>query len=331
MSDVPNVSDAIAEFVAALPEPPLPGAAEPSAPTPSPSKASASGPEALSAPAKEPEKAAEPEKPDERYARGYARLAQREAALQAKEKDLEAKYAESLKVTQSNLASKFKANPLRTLKELGLDNEAISQLGRAALGATLDNAPQQYRDLAEKLRLDDQNASLKEEFEQFKARLTEEKEQERRASAAEAYRREYQANLSKHVQSPELSKEAPNVAALYAARPDATLRRILGLVAQDAQAKSRSGQGEPLTEREAVMALESELADLAPIFRPGGTPEPVRVPSQPARPNLSDSAVNPAPASRAMPDPEKDWAAWKKAQEEAWFADLHRESLRKGQ
>jgi len=239
---------------------------------------------------------------------------------------VEARLAQVGQDMPQKLAQAFKANPLKQLREWGLDNEAISQLGRAALGATLENAPAQYRELADRLKLEDQNASIREEFEAFKRQIAEEKVQDQRAKTGESIIREYREGLTKYVSSPELSKEAPNVAALYAHKPEKTLGMLQDLVARDASAKLRKGGGEPLSQAEAVKALEAELADYAPVFRGSASPEPARVPSQPARPSLSDSAVNPAPASRSTPDPEKDWEAWKKTQEEAWFAELTRKA-----
>src|SRR5688572_13135679 len=134
----PSVDTAIAEFVASLP--PLPaeqgGLGSPPPADPTPSQASAS-PSAAPAPTPEP-----PEKPeDPKFARGFQRLAQKEQALVAREQALTAKEQEIAKTSQSSLATKFKQNPLRTLRELGLDNDQISQFGRAALGATLEGAP----------------------------------------------------------------------------------------------------------------------------------------------------------------------------------------------
>lgn len=337
MSDtVPNVSEAIDQFVASLPDSTFAametGSPDPSqalSPPPAEGSAATATPRGDGTEPKSPDPApakTEPKKDeDERFSRGYARLAQREAQLAAKEKELEAKYAEAQKVSEATLLQKLRATPLKFLREMGLDNEMIAQFGRAALGATLEGAPPQYRELADKFKLEEQNVSVKEELEQFKKQLAEEKAEMQRQAAQEAYRRQYQADLTKHVSGPELSKEAPNVAALYAAKPESAMRRIYDVVSRDAEAKIRAGgHASPMSPAEAVKALEEELSEFVPIFRGGANPEPARVPSQPARPNLSNSAVNPAPSTRSTPDPETDWEGWKKAQEQAWLADLYR-------
>jgi|SRR5688572_12636407 len=314
----PSVDTAIAEFVASLP--PLPaeqgGLGSPPPADPPPSQASAS-----------PSATPEPEKPeDPKFARGFQRLAQKEQALVAREQALTAKEQEIAKSSQSTLATKFKQNPLRTLRELGLDNDQISQFGRAALGATLEGAPQPYRDLADKLRFDDQNEDIKSELAKLKDEIRAEKEQVQRERTNADYRAAYHSELTKYVATPELSTEAPTVARLHAVEPEETMRRIYDVVARDAQAKLRSGGGEPLSPQQAAKVLEQELAPFAKAF--GGTPsaatQTARVPDATARKTLSDSAVNPAPTSRTAPDPETDWEGWKKAQEAAWLADLHR-------
>lgn len=322
-------SEAIAQFVASLP--PLPHSLGGLAPDSTSAPPQASEPAPAQTPG-EPEKpaVAKQEKPEdqERYARGFARLAQKEAALVAREREFEAKMAGAEKAAAEQFQAKFRANPIRFLREMGLDNEQISTMGRAALGATLENAPPQYRELADKLRLDEQNEDVRSELKKLREELAAEKGQRAEAERAQAYRAEYHANLTKYVQAQELSEQAPNVARLFSHDADGTLRRIYDVVARDAQEKIRSGRhGEPLSPMEAVKALDAELAVYARTFGSAGTtstPETARATSAPARKSLSDSTVNPAPASREMPDPEKDWSAWKKAKEAEFLAELQR-------
>jgi hypothetical protein len=321
-SDVP-VSAQIEQFVASLP--PLP--AEQGGLGPPPSTVEEVAPQGIVTSPKAQEAPPEKEKePDERYARGYARLAQREAQLAEKERVLEAKAAEAAKATEAQLQARFKANPIKTLKSLGLTTEQISQMGRAALGATLEGAPEQYRELAEKLSFQEQNEDVKSELEQLRQELKAEKEAKARDEYYAQVRAEYQANLQKYVETG-LSAEAPAVSRLYAADPQETIRRLNDVVARDAQARLRAGaSGDPLTPQQAAMALERELAPFAKAFGAAPSPQNAREAQTPARKTLSDSTVNPAPSNRSMPDPETDWEGWKKAQEQAWLADLYRKS-----
>lgn len=326
----PDVAAAIDEFVASLP--PLPPE-QGGLPTPSSPEASASAQPTTEAPAhgqgaeaSAKEKPPEP-KEDPRFARGFQRLAARERALDEREQALKAQVAELEARSTTGLANKFKEAPLRTLRELGLTKEQIAELGRAALGETIEGAPQQYRELAEKLRFKDQHEDIKSELESLKKTLADKDETAKREAYYADVRRQYQAELSQYVASPELSEHAPTVARLQAADPEETARRIMDVVSRDAQARLRRGVGgDPMTPQEAALALERELAPFAKAFAPppAQATQNARVPDATARKTLSDGTTNPAPVSREAPDPEKDWEGWKKAKEQEWLAEMSR-------
>lgn len=331
-TDTP-VSQAIDEFVATLP--PLPrslGGLAPEgagAPPQEDSPAQAQVAQVKGKPSEgKPDPSGDKPAQDEKFSRGFARLAAREQALVVREQAVETKIQESQKAAQETLVARFRSNPIRALKEMGLTTEQISTMGRAALGATLENAPPQYRELADKLRLDEQNEDVRSELKSLREEIAKEKAEKSRSESLQAHRQAYETDLQKHVTDPGLSEQAPSVARLFAANPEKTMRRIYDLVAQDAKAKIRSGAHVgPMSPSEAIAALEEDLGIYAKTFGSGGpsqTTQTVRDKDAPARKTLSDSSVNPAPTTRSAPDPEKDWEGWKRAQEEAFLAELSR-------
>jgi hypothetical protein len=188
-----------------------------------------------------------------------ARVTAREAALAAKEKELETKLSEYKKTTSNpdvvNLADIRKlaeTNVSGVLDKFGLDKDHIMDVLIAEkLG---DKAPPQ---LKEKLK----DYSLRKEIEAIRS----ERDNERRLNEARSYYQKVSDEARSYVTTGLDEKVAPTVLKAVKADPDLVHGLVLSEINRDAQEKMARGEtdGQLLTHAEAVSNLEKLFSKIA--------------------------------------------------------------------
>lgn len=280
----------------------VPGA--PPAADAAPVDATPATPEKLATePSTEPAKPVEPKPADPANDRSWERLAAREKEIADAQAAVE---AERRKL--SSLVSQFRRNPKEALKAIGIPEQEVSLVIRAAMADELppDKVPAGYKAVKDKLELEDRFAQISQTLEAKNAALEAQLRQYQEREAAAKYQAEYTATLTSHLSSADVEAHTPHVARMAKAAPDKAQQRIMAIVSKDAQEKYAAvqagrlapDQARPLTPAEASKILEAELADLASVFgtATATTPNPAKIVAT-GKPSLSTRATPPAAAT----------------------------------
>lgn len=233
------------------------GQPAPVTPTPAPKAAPAPEPEIKAAPIAAPA-------PDPAADRSIARIAAREAAVAEAEKAVKEAQART-----HNLQSQLRRDPIAALKAMGIEENEVGTIVRVAMGSLLpqDKVPAQYKDMKERLTMEDRFRTLEAQNEALRSQLTERDQ----VSAQSAAISEYAAGVDKYLGDETGAKSvAPNLHLMFASKPQMAREKILAVVQKDAAAKIEAAKrGEDvraMTPAEAAAVVEAELAEYATLF-----------------------------------------------------------------
>ena len=231
--------------------------------------------EAEAAPAEETVETApvvEEEKVDPAIEKGFARLVEREVAIQARENALKAKEADYTAL-QSKLADAEKriaslpnmdelgVLPGRTLRALGHDPEQVVRLYLA------EKMQAEGRPVPEPLQIAIEKAQVQAELKAQRAEL----QRYQQSQAAQAFVAQVHAGAQQYVTTGDF-KDAPTVAAVAKANPGRIYNEILDEISRDATSPGKDPAAPILSYQEAAARVEKRWADLKALLGVGPVP-----------------------------------------------------------